>query len=51
MNYLFFIGAPLYVLVLFTNNPIITWVDKWACKGEDKSWEEKKKPTMCGYTS
>ena len=34
MEMLPFILAPLVVLIIFTNNPIMSWVDKWACTKE-----------------
>ncbi len=34
MEYLMFILAPILVLVVFTDNPIMRWVDKWACTKE-----------------
>ena len=51
MDILIFMLAPVYVLIIFTNNPIMAWVDKWACK-EDGLWETKEsKPRIFGYTS
>lgn len=32
MSKLLFLLAPLYVAILFTDNPIMKWVDKWARK-------------------
>mgnify|MGYP001414152269 CR=1 FL=1 len=34
MDILIFILYPIFVLIIFTNNPIMSWVDKWACTKE-----------------
>ena len=41
MEYLIFILAPLYILIVITNNPIMSWVDKWACTKEKRDVDSR----------
>ena len=36
MDYLIYLAGAIIVVILFTNNPLITWVDSWACRKDSE---------------